>query len=145
MVLNIIGAIGAGLVLLYIVATILRVAGFGGFATLLGQTAVNGAVGYALLSISFISLPVAVALCLMPLGLRIFAYFWFWRQGKKVLNGDYGEQARWAAELVESGDDEFIEASAKLSQFELREIGILSDDKQELRNKTVEKAEELEE
>jgi len=145
MILETIGAIGAGLVLLYVVATVLRLFGFGGFATLIAQTVVNSAVGYALLSVSFIGLPVAVALGLMPLGMRIFAYLWFYRQSKKVLAGDYGEQARWAAELVESGDDEFIEASARLPQIHLNEIGILSDSKEELRENTIERAEEMEE
>lgn len=143
MVLNTVAAIAGGFVLLYVVATVIRLAGFGSFATLLGQTAVNAAVGYALLSVSFIALPVAVALGLMPLALRVFAYLWFYYQGKKILDGDYGEQARWAAELVQSGDEEFIEASAKLPQIELREVGIMADDKEELRELTVERAEEM--
>lgn len=145
MILETIGAIGAGLVLLYVVATVLRLFGFGGFATLLAQTAVNSIVGYALLSISFIGLPVAVALGLMPLGMRIFAYLWFYWQGKKILNGDYGEQSRWAAELVQEEDEEFIEASARLPQIHLQEIGIISDSKEELRENTIERVQELEE
>lgn len=143
MVLNTIAAIGAGFVLLYVVATVLRIAGFGGFTTLVSQTGVTGAAGYVLLSISFINLPVAVALGLLPLCLRIFAYGWFYYQGKKLLNGDYGEQARWAAELVQSGDTEFIEACARLPQVELREVGIMAEDKEELRELTVERAAEM--
>lgn len=144
MVLNIIGAIGAGFVLLYVVATVIRLSGYGGLVTLVAQTGATAVTGYALLSISFVGLPTAVALTLLPLGVQVFAYVWFYHQGKKVLRGDYGEQARWAAELVEEGDDEFIEASARLSQIELREIGIVSDDKEELRENTVERVEELE-
>lgn len=143
MVLNTIAALGAGFVLLYIVATLVRLAGFKSLATLMAQTAVNASVGYALLSISFITLPIAVAVGVLPAGVRAFAYVWFYWQGKKVLNGDYGEQARWAAELVEEEDDEFVEASAQLSQIELREIGIMSDSKEELRENTIERVEEL--
>jgi hypothetical protein len=145
MVLNTIGALGVAFVLLYVVAVTIRLFGGGGFATLIGQTAVNGVVSYAMLSVSFVGLPVVGVMVLMPLALRIFAYAWFYRQGKKLLNGDFGEQARWALELFEEGDDEFIEASARLSQIQLREIGIVADDKEELRELTVEHAQEMDE
>jgi len=143
MVLNTIAALVAGFVLMYVVAFAIRMSGYGGLVTLVAQTGATSVTGYALLTISFINLPIAVVLALMPAGLRIFAYGWFWYQGRKVLNGDYGEQARWAAELVQSGDTEFIEASARLPQIELREVGIMADDKEELRELTVERAEEM--
>lgn len=145
MVLNTIAAIGGGFVLLYVVATVIRLAGYGGLVTLVAQTVANSVAGYALLSIGFINLPIAIALGLLPVVLQLFAYVWFYHQGKKVLNGDYGEQARWAAELVESGDTKFMEASARLPQMELREIGIMSDSKEELRENTIERADELSE
>ena len=145
MVLNILGVVAAAIVALYVVATIVRLAGFGGLATLLVQEVVVGGGAYALLSISFISLPVAVAVALIPIGVRLFAYWWFYRQGKKVLAGDYGEEARWAAELVESDDDKFIEASAHLNQVQMREAGIIADDKQELREHVIEQYEEMKE
>lgn len=145
MVLNTIIALGAGFVLLYVVATLTRLLGGGGIATLLTQSAVLGAAAYGLLTVGFVGLPVAVALGLLPLALRIFAYGWFYYIGRKVLSGDYGEQAQWAAELVEEEDEEFLRASMQLPQMEMREIGVLSDSKEELRENTVERAEELRE
>jgi hypothetical protein len=145
MVLNTVGAIVAAFLLLYTVATIVRTLGGGGGATLVSQCFVNGAVGYALFSISFVSAPIAMCIAALPVVVRAFAYLWFYRQGKKVLSGDYGESARWAAELVEEGDEEFIEASSQLTRIRLREVGIVSNNKQELRENTIEQAQELEE
>lgn len=142
MVLNTIIALGAGFILLSFVATIIRFVGFGGTVTFLAQTAATIVFGYALLSVGFVGLPVAIALVILPFALRIFAYLWFYWQAKRVLDGKYGKQAKWAAELVESGDDEFLEASAELSQLDLREVGILSETKEELRENTIEQAEE---
>lgn len=144
MVLNIITAIGAGIVLLFVVATVIRQFGGRGLATLIAQSAVNTTAGYILLSIGFVQLPIAAALALMPLALRIVAYLWFYWQNKKVLRGDFGEKPRWAAELVGDGDDEFIEASMRLPDIEMKEIGIVSDSKEELREKTIERVNELE-
>lgn len=145
MVLNTVIALAVGFILLSVVATVVRLAGGRSLATLLVQTLVNIGVGYTLLTMSFISLPVAVAVIMTPLGARIFAYVWFYWQGKKILNGEYGKQTQWAAELVESGDEEFLQASAQLSQMELREVGIMSDSKKELRENTINRVQERDE
>lgn len=145
MVLTAITALVSGLVALYIVAAIARIFGGDGAHTLLLQSVVNGTIALALFYTSTVSLPIAVAIGVMPLALRVIAMFWFYYIGKKVLAGDYGEESRWAAELVESQDDEFIEASTHLSQMELQEIGIVAANKEELRKIVIERAKEKQE
>lgn len=145
MVVDIISALGAGFVALYCTSTVVRMLGGDSFATLVLQLVMTIGIGVGLFSIHMISAPVAVTVALMPVVLRIVALLWFYYIGKKILNGDYGEESRWAAELVEAEDDAFIKASNKLSEMELRESGIIATDKSEMRDIVVEKAEETDE
>lgn len=140
MVLTSIAVLGAGIVLMYIVAGLHRVANVG--FTLTSQTAVNGVVAHLLIGASVIGTPVGVVLVLMPPALRIVAAVWFYYIGKKVLNGDFGVESQWAAELVESGDEKFLEASNELTEMELRESGIVAETREELRESVIEKADE---
>lgn len=142
MVVTSIAAIGAGLILLYAVATIVRVSGGSSNATLGAQFIASWALAGVVLFLSIANLPVAVAIGLLPILLRIVAMVWFYYIGRKVLNGDFGEESQWAGELVESGDEEFIEASNDLSKMELRESGIIATDKSEMREIVVEKADD---
>lgn len=66
------------------------------------------------------------------------------RQKEKALNGDYGNETMWASELVEEGDQLFIMAVNTLPQSEMTEVGIIAESKQELRDLTVERFEDLE-
>lgn len=142
MVLNTFLAGVAAAILLGPIAAIVRIAGGGSLLTLVVQTIIIGGAGYALFSVSFIPFATAVAMAAFPLGMRLFAIIWFWRIGRKTLNGDYGEEARWAGEFVDEEDEEFIEASAQLTQMELREAGIVADDKEELRTQVLSRANE---
>lgn len=142
MVLNTIVTLVVAAVLLTLTATVVRLVGGNSLATLIAQNIVLGAGAYAVFTIGFVGLPVAIAVAAMPIVMRVIAYVWLYRQGQKFLRGDYGEEAQWAAELAKSDDRDFITASNKLSEMQLREIGIMSDSKEELRKNTIERAEE---
>lgn len=64
------------------------------------------------------------------------------RQRRKALNGDYGEETRWASELVDEGDQLFTIAVTHMPNRELRDCGIIAESKEELREIVVERFEE---
>lgn len=64
-------------------------------------------------------------------------------QKKKALGGDYGDVTRWASELIDEEDQLFILAVNSLPEMEMTEIGIVAESKEELRELTVERLEEL--
>lgn len=64
------------------------------------------------------------------------------RQRKKALNGDYGEEVRWATELVEE-DMMFRVAVNHLPSIQIKELGIIAESKEELREITIERLDEL--
>ena len=63
-------------------------------------------------------------------------------QSKKALSGGYGEEVKWASELIEDGDELFVIAVNSIDQTEMKEIGIIAESKQELRNLTIERFDE---
>lgn len=138
MVLNTILASVAAFVIMSVTATIIRVVGGGGLATLLGQVVTVGIFAGVLLYAGFVGSTVAGGLITLVFAIRLFAFIWFWNLGRKYLNGDYGKRTMWAAELAKEGDEEFIEAASNLTEMEMREVGIISDSKEELREMVVE-------
>lgn len=138
MVLNTILAVVATFVLMSFTAALLRAFGGGGLATLLGQVVTVGIFAGVLLYAGFVGSTIAGGLVGLVFAIRIFAFIWFWNLGRKYLNGDYGERTMWAAELAKEGDEEFIEAASNLNEMEMREVGIISDSKEELREMVVE-------
>jgi hypothetical protein len=68
---------------------------------------------------------------------------WNRRQRNKALDGDYGQITQWAAELTRDGDMEFAMAIKALPKREKTDIAIIADSKEELRELTMERFEEL--
>lgn len=68
---------------------------------------------------------------------------WNRRQRRKALNGDYGEVTMWATEIVDDGDMDFAMAIQALSEADKMEIGIIADDKEELRNLVIDRLDEV--
>lgn len=64
------------------------------------------------------------------------------RQRKNALQGKYGDETRWATELIEEGDEHFTLAVSTMPDMELKEVGIIAESKEELRERTVERFEE---
>ena len=135
-----VGVLLGTLVSLSILSSVIGAVGGGTKEILVGETAILGAAAYYLHTSEIIGLPLAATIVLLPLFTQVFAYLWFMYVGKKVLSGEYGEEAQWAGELVEEEDGQFIEAMTSLDQMTIREIGIMSDSKEELRERTVDEA-----
>lgn len=64
-----------------------------------------------------------------------------WRT-KKALDGKYGKEAKWMMEYVRDGDQEFIEAAKSLDTMEQKEVSIIAESKEELRERTISRANE---
>jgi hypothetical protein len=140
MVLTTIGAIIGTLVLLQVTATLVRPFDTNALFTLLAQHAAAATFAGVLLFLSVIGYVGAAIVMSLPILVRVFAYVWFYYYRKRLLAGKYGKEAMWAAELVDENDEEFIEASKNFSDMEIREIGIMSHSKTELRERTIEQA-----
>ena len=138
MVLTQLAVVGGAIVTLAITAQLVSSVGIIGTAVL--QTAALMGGGGYLYTEGIIGLPLLVLLALLPTILNVFQIIWFMWIGNNVLEGKYGEEAQWAGELVEDGDTQFIEAMTSLDQMTIREIGIMSDSKEELRERTVDEA-----
>lgn len=83
------------------------------------------------------------ALVTMYFALKLLRIVLVRRQREKALNGKHGIESRWAAELDEQGDQMFIMAANSLPDMELKEIGIVAESKEELRELTIERFEEM--
>lgn len=142
MVFNIVLSVVVTIALLYVVATLVRAIGGNSMATIIAQFVAVGLFAGALVYTNSISLLVAGALLSLVIAIRIFAFVWFWHIGRKMMDGKYGKETQWAVELTKEDDMEFMKASAQLPQEELREVGIIAESKEELREKTIERADE---
>jgi|SRR6056297_133546 len=138
MVLTQLAVVGGAIVTLAIIAQLVSSIGMIGTAVL--QTAALMGGGGYLYTEGIIGLPLLVLLAFLPTIINVFHIIWFMWIGNNVLEGKYGEEAQWAGELVEEEDAQFIEAMTSLDQMTIREIGIMSDSKEELRERTVDEA-----
>jgi len=138
MVLTQLAVVGGAIVTLAIIAQLASSIGMIGTAVL--QTAALMGGGGYLYTEGIIGLPLLVLLAFLPTSINVFHIIWFMWIGNNVLEGKYGEEAQWAGELVEEEDGQFIEAMTSLDQMTIREIGIMSDSKEELRERTVDEA-----
>lgn len=88
---------------------------------------------------------VAIGAALIVIGASLILIGKLYRmyQAKKALNGEYGDSTQWAAELVgEDNDEHFALAVQALPNNQLRELGIIAESKEELREITIERFEE---
>jgi hypothetical protein len=138
MVLVAIGSVIAAVFALGTIAFIVRQAGGGSFITIVLQEILLAAGAYYVYTLEAIGLLAAVLIVLLPILFRLLSVILNYRAGKKVLDGEYGEAAMWAGELVQDEDEEFVQAMVTMSSTELREIGIIAESKEELRDITVE-------
>lgn len=75
----------------------------------------------------------------------VLGYVRKWNDQRHVdnaLDGEYGQETQWAAELSQEGDTLFEIAATELPQEDLMEVGIVAESKEELRELTVERLEE---
>lgn len=108
----------------------------------LWQAAVGAVIGMALVEITFFAPNVAIAVTIGSQTLNVITYVankYARRKERKALEGEYGELAQWGAEIIDEGDIEFAFAMNALSKSERKEIGIIAESKEELRELTVER------
>jgi hypothetical protein len=125
-----------------IIARVVEYSGGGYLKTFFAQTLIVGSGAGLLYTQGIVSGLFAIGMALLPVVLHVVTILWFVFVGYRVLSGKHGEQAMWAAEIVRDGDEDFEEASDGLTQRELREVGIIADSKEELREKTIQRFEE---
>ena len=139
---TIVGAWFATLLISTVLATML---GAGTIAKGIIQVLAATATGIALLyggHLSLVGVGVfvgAVVALKAIIALLFIVYFY------QALQGELGEETKWASELAKDGDDEFIKAMTSLPSQELKEVSIIAESKSELRELTVERSEEYNE
>ncbi len=142
MVVNTIVLIAAGTLSMVLVAQVFSRLGLGppeikGLQLIVNASLAAGAVVY--LGISYL---LAGVIVLLPVFLTAFSFLFYKRRGKKMLNGEYSEQSKWAAEMILDDDEEFAAAIEVLPNTEVKEIGIIAESKDDLRARTIERAED---
>lgn len=143
MILNIVIAFAATLLFMSLVSNIVRALGGGWLTVLFLQMGVSTITASILFGSGFLVFWPAIGLALLPIVVRMFIFGYYYHRTKKYLSGDRGDASMWAAELVTEGnDEEFKKAVSSLDETDIREIGILAENKEELREMTVERADE---
>jgi len=110
------------------------------------QAVVGALIGLAAVEFIGLALWVAVATTIASQTINVIAASvkaWNRRQRSKALDGDYGEVTQWAAEMTKNGDMEFATAIQALPKNERMEIGVIAESKEELRELTMERFDEL--
>lgn len=97
---------------------------------------------YGLLSVGVVGIIGAGIIAAFPITTRLFAYLFVAWIKARAMSGKMGDETMWAAELVEEQDTEFIRATAALPSYELKEVGIIAESKEELRDLTIERYEQ---
>jgi len=80
-----------------------------------------------------------MAVILLQVFIIIVSLLYYYVVGWLALSGRLGEGRRWISEMVVSGDDEFIKSMNELESMEVKEIVVLSDSKQEFRQRVINK------
>lgn len=133
-------ALGTGIVVMVAVGTVVK--GFLGLRSAINwlvQTAVLAALATA---VGFTTVQTAIVVALpavIHLLVWVLTKFIEW----KAKSGRYGEEAKWAYELFEAGDEQFIHAQAALPKHEVMEVQVIADSKDEFRDLMVERYNEL--
>lgn len=133
-------AFGLSLVGMIVVGTIVK--GILGLRTAINyvvqQLVLGGAAYYALTTLGW-SLPAVAVMAAFPLVIHITVRLLNIYINWKAASGGYGEEARWAYELFNEPDHEFIQAQTVLPEMDVREVVVIADSKQELRDLMVER------
>lgn len=112
------------------------------YTSMVVQTVLIGIAAGAMVMLNAIAIPLAIGMTITPGITHVLALLWFRWMAHRIRNGAYGEESQWAAELADDGDEEFINAAMNLNQVEMREAGIVSDTKEELRETVIERGSE---
>jgi len=98
--------------------------------------------GAATVYTGFVPLWGGVLIALAPLITFLLLIVYAYWLGQRALSGKMGEETQWIAELVKDDNKPFIEAMNHLNQSEMKEITIIADNKEELKELALERAKE---
>lgn len=96
----------------------------------------------AVAAITSLSQYVIIIVTFLPWIININSILYKNHQTEKALGGGYGEEVQWASELVDEGDALFTMAINDLPEREMKEVGIIAESKEELRDLTIERYDE---
>lgn len=142
MIINLAIAAGASFVTIFVASIIAVMVSNNSFIKMAIQLLAMGALGYGLYTIGFIGIIPAIAIAAVPITTRVVSYIFIKILTRRAISGKMGKESRWAAELHRERDTEFMQAAQVLPRAHLTEVSILADSKEELRELTIERAEE---
>jgi hypothetical protein len=92
----------------------------------------------------FTSVWAGIVIATAPLivsGMGMLYFYWI---GQRALAGKMGQEQQWIAELVDANDEKFMESMEALERMEVREVIVIADSKEELRQTIITRAQESE-
>lgn len=98
--------------------------------------------GAATVYTGFAPLWAGVLIALAPVFGALATVLYFYWLGRRALSGKMGEEQQWMAEFINENDEEFMHAIAQINRMEAKELFVLAEDKEELRELALERASE---
>lgn len=98
--------------------------------------------GAAIVYTGFAPLWAGVLIALAPVFGALVGVLYFYWLGRRALSGKMGEEQQWMAEFINENDEEFMHAMAQINRMEAKELFVLAQDKEELRELALERASE---
>jgi hypothetical protein len=96
--------------------------------------------GAATVYTGFAPLWAGVLIALAPVFGALATVLYFYWLGRRALAGKMGEEQQWMAEFINENDEEFMHAMAQINRMEAKELFVLAEDKEELRELALERA-----
>lgn len=96
--------------------------------------------GAATVYTGFAPLWAGVLISLAPVFGALATVLYFYWLGRRALSGKMGEEQQWMAEFINENDEEFMHAMAQINRMEAKELFVLAEDKEELRELALERA-----
>ena len=98
--------------------------------------------GAATVYTGFAPLWAGVLIALAPVFGALATVLYFYWLGRRALAGKMGEEQQWMAEFINENDEEFMHAMAQINRMEAKELFVLAEDKEELRELALERTSE---
>lgn len=100
------------------------------------------ALGAVAVYTGFASLWGGIIIALSPFIVGLMTLLYFYWLGRRALAGKMGKKQQWMAEMVRDDNEPFIEAMESLDRMEMKEITVVADSKQELKELAIDRAAE---
>lgn len=139
---GLLGIVALALANLIITPLLLKAIGWSGAYVKLAQFVGFVALGAVAVFLGVLPLWAGIALALTPAVTSVMAILYFYWLGQRALAGKMGQEQQWVAELVSADDEKFMESMNQISQMQMKEIFVIADSKEELRQTVIEEAED---